>query len=53
MLVYSGEDLTAFRYTNSNFVLNKDLGKSIFVPIFSLCGDAIVWKSIKQTCLLT
>ena len=33
-------------------ITDKDLKKSISVPIFSLCDDAIVW-SIKQNYLLT
>ena len=49
MLVYSGEDLMPLRYTNSDFKSDKDSRKSTSKSVFTLCGDPIVWRSIKQT----
>lgn len=42
MLVYSGEDLTPVRYTDSDFQTDKDLRKSTFGSVFTLGGSTIV-----------
>ncbi|KAL5577959.1 hypothetical protein UlMin_019658 [Ulmus minor] len=51
MLVYSGEDLTPLGYTDSNFQSDKDSRKSTSGLVFTLGGGAIVWRSIKQSCI--
>ena len=51
MLVYSGEDLTPLGYTDSDFQSDKDSRKSTSGSVFTLGGDAIVWRSIKQSCI--
>ena len=51
MLVYSGGDLTPVGYTDSDFQACKDSRKSISGSIFVLGGGAIVWRSIKQSCI--
>ena len=52
MLVYSGEDLTPLGYTDSNFQTDKDSRKSTSGSVFTLGGGAIVWRSIKQSCIV-
>lgn len=51
MLVYSGEDLTPLGYTDSDFQTDKDSRKSTSGSVFTLGGGAIVWRSIKQSCI--
>ena len=48
MLVYSGEDLSITRYTDSDFQTNRDDRKSISGSMFTLGGGAVVWRSIEQ-----
>ena len=50
MLVYYGKELTPIRYTNSDFQSDKDSRKSTSNSVFTLGGEAIVWRSIKQSC---
>ena len=50
MHVYSREDLS-ITDTNSNFQTNKDDRKSISRSMFTLGGRAVVWRSIKQSCV--
>ena len=49
MLVYSGGDLNAIGYTDSDFQSDNDSRKSTFGLIFTLGGGAVVWRSIKQS----
>ena len=49
MLVYLGGDLNAIGYTDSDFQLDKDNRKSTSGSIFTLGGEAVVWRSIKQS----
>ena len=51
MLVYSSRDLISIRYTNSDFQLDKDSHKSTSRSIFTFGDGAIVWRSIKQSCI--
>ena len=51
MLVYSGMDLTPIGYTDSDFQTCKDSRRSTSGSVFVLGGGAIVWRSIKQTCI--
>ena len=50
-LVYSGSDLTPVEYTYSNFQSDPDSRKSTSSLVFTLNGGAIVWKSVKQSCV--
>ncbi|KAH7561204.1 hypothetical protein JRO89_XS10G0190800 [Xanthoceras sorbifolium] len=51
MLVYSAQYLILLGYTNSDFQSDKDSRKSTSRLTFTLCGGAIVWRSIKQSCI--
>ena len=51
MLVYSGMDLTPIGYTDTDFQTCKDSRRSTSGSVFVLGGGAIVWRSIKQTCI--
>ena len=51
MLVYSGEDLMPLGYTDFDFQSDKDSRKSTSGLVFTLGGGAIVWRSIKQSCI--
>ena len=51
MLVYSGEDMILRGYTDSDFQTDVDSRKSTSGSIFTLGGGAIVWRSIKQSCI--
>ena len=50
MHVYSREDFS-FTDTDSNFQTNRDDRKSISRSVFTLGGGAVVWRSIKQSCV--
>ncbi|KAA0035236.1 gag/pol protein [Cucumis melo var. makuwa] len=51
MLVYGTKDLILTRYTDSDFQTDKDARKSTSGSIFTLNGGAVVWRSVKQTCI--
>ena len=51
MLVYGSKDLILIGYTESNFQTDKDAKKSTSRSIFTLNGGAVVWRSIKQSCI--
>ncbi|TYK29714.1 gag/pol protein [Cucumis melo var. makuwa] len=51
MLVYGTKDLILTRYTNFDFQTNKDARKSTSGSVFTLNGGAVVWRSVKQTCI--
>ncbi|PKU62438.1 Retrovirus-related Pol polyprotein from transposon TNT 1-94 [Dendrobium catenatum] len=51
MLVYSGSDLIPKGYTDADFQSDIDESKSTSDSIFILGGGAIVWRSIKQSCI--
>ena len=38
-------------YTDSDFQSDRDSQKSTFGAVFTLGSRAIIWKSIKQTCV--
>ena len=48
---YFGRNLIPIGYTNSNFQIDKNSCKSTFGLVFTLGGEAIVWRSIKQSCI--
>ena len=52
MLVYSGEDLTPLGYMDSDIQSDKDSRKLTSGSVFTLGGGAIVWWSIKQSCIV-
>ncbi|TYK11050.1 gag/pol protein [Cucumis melo var. makuwa] len=51
MLVYGSKDLILTGYTDSDFQTDKDARKSTSGSIFTLNEGAVVWKSIKQSCI--
>ena len=51
MLVYSGRKLIPIGYTNFDFQLDRDSRKSTSGAVFTLGGVAIIWRSVKQTCV--
>ncbi|KAA0052272.1 gag/pol protein [Cucumis melo var. makuwa] len=51
MLVYGSKDLILTRYTDSDFQSDKDVRKSTSESVFTLNGEAVVWKRIKQSCI--
>ena len=46
IFIYSREDLTLVKYTNSNFQTDKDSIKPNFSYVFTLARGAITWRSI-------
>ena len=52
MLVYSKEDLTPIGYKKSTFQLDQDFRKSTCGTMFTLGRGAIIWRSIKQSCIV-
>ncbi|RVW85792.1 Retrovirus-related Pol polyprotein from transposon TNT 1-94 [Vitis vinifera] len=51
MLVYSGRELILIGYTDSDFQLDRDSRKSTSGAVFTLGCGAIIWRSVKQTCV--
>ena len=51
MLTYSSTDLTMTGYNDSDFQADKDSRKSTSGSVFILNGGAVVWWSIKQSCI--
>ena len=51
MLVYSGSVLMPVGYTDSDFQSDPDSRKSTLGSVFTLNGGAIVWRSVKQSCV--
>ncbi|TYK02179.1 gag/pol protein [Cucumis melo var. makuwa] len=51
ILVYGTKDLILTGYTNSYFQTDKDVRKSTSRSVFTLNEGAVVWRSIKQTCI--
>ncbi|KAA0055181.1 retrovirus-related pol polyprotein from transposon tnt 1-94 [Cucumis melo var. makuwa] len=45
------KDLILTGYTDSNFQTDKDARKSTSGSVFTLNGGAVVWRSIKQSCI--
>ncbi|KAA0034962.1 gag/pol protein [Cucumis melo var. makuwa] len=52
MLVYGSKDRILTGYTDSNFQTDKDARKSTSGSVFTLNGGAVVWGSIKQSCIV-
>ncbi|KAA0062900.1 gag/pol protein [Cucumis melo var. makuwa] len=51
MLVYGSKDLILTGYTDSDFQSDKDARKSTSGSVFTLNGGAVVWTSVKQSCI--
>ena len=51
MLVYSGGDLIPVGYTDSDFQSDSDSRKSTSGDVFTIGGGAVIWRSIKQSCI--
>ena len=51
MLVYHSDELVPIGYIDSDFQSDMDSRKSTSGNVFTLGGGAIVWRSIKQTCV--
>ena len=51
MLVYWCEYLIPIGYTDLDFQSNLDFRKSILGCVFTLGGEAISWRSVKQSCI--
>ncbi|WJZ97236.1 hypothetical protein VitviT2T_015857 [Vitis vinifera] len=51
MLVYSSRELIPIGYTDSDFQSDRDSRKSTSGVVFTLRGGAIIWRSVKQTCV--
>ncbi|KAK4856333.1 hypothetical protein QYF36_016406 [Acer negundo] len=51
MLVYSGGDLVPVGYTDSDFQSDSDSRKSTSGAVFTIGGEAVIWRSIKQSCI--
>ncbi|KAA0066713.1 gag/pol protein [Cucumis melo var. makuwa] len=51
MLVYGSKVMILTRYTDSDFQADKDARKSTSRSVFTLNGGAVVWRSIKQSCI--
>ncbi|TYK29294.1 gag/pol protein [Cucumis melo var. makuwa] len=51
MLVYGTKDLILTGYTDSDFQTDRDARKSTSGSVFTLNGGAVVWRSVKQSCM--
>ncbi|KAA0042331.1 gag/pol protein [Cucumis melo var. makuwa] len=51
MLGYGSKDLILTRYTDSDFQTDKDARKFTSGSVFTLNREAVVWRSIKQSCI--
>ncbi|TYK01652.1 gag/pol protein [Cucumis melo var. makuwa] len=51
MLVYGSKDLILIGYTDFDFQTDKDARKSTSESVFTLKERAVVWRSIKQSCI--
>ncbi|KAI9157593.1 hypothetical protein LWI28_024839 [Acer negundo] len=51
MLVYSGGDLVPVGYTDSDFQSDSDSRKSTSGAVFTIGEGAVIWRSIKQSCI--
>ncbi|KAL0540051.1 hypothetical protein IC582_024279 [Cucumis melo] len=52
MLVYGSKDLILTGHSDSDFQTDKDARKSTSRSVFTLNGGAVVWRSIKQSCIV-
>ena len=52
MLVYTSQNMILRGYTDSDFQTDVDSRKSTYGSVFTLCGGAIVWRNIKQSCIV-
>ena len=52
MLLYHSDKLVPIGYTDSDFQSDMDSRKSTSGNVFTLGGGDIVWRSIKQTCVV-
>ncbi|TYK11980.1 retrovirus-related pol polyprotein from transposon tnt 1-94 [Cucumis melo var. makuwa] len=52
MLVYGEKDLILIGYTDSDFQIDKDFRKSTSGSVFTLNERVVVWRCIKQGCIV-
>ncbi|XP_074327834.1 secreted RxLR effector protein 161-like [Apium graveolens] len=52
MLVYKSSDLLPLGYTDSDFQADKDKRNSTSGCVFTLEGGAVIWRSVKQKCIV-
>ena len=52
MFVYQNEDLIPIGYIDSDFQSDLDFRKSTSGCVFTLGGGAIIWSSVKQSCIV-
>ena len=52
MFVYGTKDLILTGYTDFDFQTNKDARKSTSESIFTLNEGVLMWRSVKQTCIV-
>ena len=51
MLVYSAPELVPIGYTDADFQADRDFRKSTSGSVFTLGGGAVVWRSVRQSCI--
>ena len=51
MLVYQADSIVPIRYTDLDFMLDRNSKKYTLGYMFTLGGGAINWRSIKQLCI--
>ena len=52
MLVYKASNLFPVGYTDSDFQTDKDKRKSTSGYVFTMGGAAVIWRSVKQKCIV-
>ena len=51
MLIYKASNLFPVGYTDSDFQIDKDKRNSTSGCVFTLGGEAVIWRSVKQKCI--
>ena len=49
--MFGAKDLILTGYTNSDFQTDIDSGKSTSRSIFTINGETVIWRNIKQGCI--
>ncbi|KAA0060280.1 gag/pol protein [Cucumis melo var. makuwa] len=52
MLMYGTKGVILTGYTDSNFQIDKDIRKFTSKSVFTVNGGVVVWRSVKQTCIV-
>ena len=52
MLIYQGDSLVPLGFTDSDFQADRDKSKSTSGYVFTLRAGAIIWRCIKQKCIV-